>query len=160
MLNSPKQHEVALLVGSPQARHRLMVYVSAYMGLRAGEVEATRKAQGRFCLAPSIWSMAVHPQERPSAETLYRIARALGTSMSELMGRSVLVDQAEELPQALIEFAEDEGLGERDKAMLAQINFRGKQPERPEDWAFIWHAIRRSIPESERKRPSAKKKSR
>ena len=80
--------------------------------------------------------------------------------MSELMGRSVLVDQAEELPQALIEFAEAEGLGERDKAMLAQINFRGKQPEQPEDWAFIWHAIRRSIPESERKRPSAKKKPR
>ncbi|HEX2393125.1 MAG TPA: helix-turn-helix transcriptional regulator [Solirubrobacterales bacterium] len=108
-----------------------------------------------------LWKLESGDAEvRPSAETLYRIARALGTSMSELMGRSVLVDQAEELPQALIEFAEDEGLGERDKAMLAQINFRGKQPERPEDWAFIWHAIRRSIPESERKRPSAKKKPR
>lgn len=104
-----------------------------------------------------LWKLEKGDVEaRPSAETLYKISRALGTSMSALMGKSVLVDDPSELPPALITFADQEGLGARDRAMLAQINFRGKQPEDPEDWAFIWHAIRRSVPESERARRGRK----
>lgn len=37
------------------------------------------------------------------------------------------------------------------KAMLAQISFRGRQPERPEDWAFLWDAIKRSMPDRPRR---------
>jgi transcriptional regulator with XRE-family HTH domain len=84
---------------------------------------------------------------RPSGNTLYKISRALGTSMSALMGREVLVDDPAQIPASLKRFARDEGLRERDVAMLAQVNFRGRQPERPEDWAFIWHAIKRSVPD-------------
>lgn len=86
-------------------------------------------------------------EARPSAETLYKIARALGTSMSALIGKSVLVDEPEDIPKSLEQFADREGLRERDRAMLARINFRGKQPEKPEDWAFIWQAITRSVPD-------------
>jgi transcriptional regulator with XRE-family HTH domain len=108
-----------------------------------------------------LWKLEQGKAEvRPSADTLYKIARALGTSMSSLIGKSVLVETPGNLPPALIEFADSEELGERDRAMLAQINFRGKQPERAEDWAFIWNAIKRSIPNrSPRSRKARPRKS-
>lgn len=108
-----------------------------------------------------LWKLEQGKAEvRPSADTLYKIARALGTSMSSLIGKSVLVETPGNLPPTLIEFADSEELGERDRAMLAQINFRGKQPERAEDWAFIWHAIKRSIPDrSPRSRKTRPRKS-
>lgn len=83
---------------------------------------------------------------RPSGDTLYKIARALGTSMSRLIGHEVLVEDSARIPSSLNKFAAEEGLRERDVAMLSRINFRGRQPQRPEDWAFIWHAIKRSVP--------------
>lgn len=95
-----------------------------------------------------LWKLEQGDVEvRPSAETLYKISRALGTSMSALIGKAVLVDEPGELPESLVRFADSEGLGDRDRAMLAQINFRGKQPSREEDWSFIWNAIKRSVPE-------------
>jgi transcriptional regulator with XRE-family HTH domain len=95
-----------------------------------------------------LWKLERGEAEmRPSAKTLYKIARALGTSMSALMGKAVLVEEPVKIPASLRKFAKEARLGERDEAMLAQVNFRGKQPERPEDWALIWHAIRRSVPD-------------
>ncbi|MGA8746445.1 MAG: helix-turn-helix transcriptional regulator [Solirubrobacterales bacterium] len=103
-----------------------------------------------------LWKLEKGDVEaRPSANTLYKISRALGTSMSTLMGKAILIEEPTDLPPSLVEFAEKEGLGERDRAMLAQINFRGKQPERPEDWSFIWNAIKRSIPDRVRRRGKA-----
>ncbi|HXF00094.1 MAG TPA: helix-turn-helix transcriptional regulator [Solirubrobacterales bacterium] len=98
-----------------------------------------------------VWKLERGESEsRPSGDTLYKIARALGTSMSELIGRSVLVDSPIEIPRSLTKFAKDENLRDRDVAMLTQVNFRGKQPETPEDWAFVWHAIKRSVPTKSR----------
>jgi transcriptional regulator with XRE-family HTH domain len=95
-----------------------------------------------------LWKLERGDAEvRPSAKTLYKIARALGTSMSALMGKAVLVDGPVEIPKSLRKFAKEANLRERDETMLAQVNFRGRQPEKPEDWALIWHAIRRSVPE-------------
>jgi transcriptional regulator with XRE-family HTH domain len=94
-----------------------------------------------------LWKLEKGDQEvRPSADTLLKIAKALGISMSALIGRSVLAEEPTETPRSLKNFAEGEGLRDGDIAMLAAINFRGKQPERPEDWAFIWSAIQRSVP--------------
>lgn len=105
-----------------------------------------------------LWKLEQEKADvRPSADTLYKIARALGTSMSSLIGKSVLVEEPSDLPQSLVEFADSEELGERDRAMLAQINFRGKQPEQIEDWAFIWSAIKRSISEVPRSRTRPRK---
>jgi transcriptional regulator with XRE-family HTH domain len=93
-----------------------------------------------------IWRLEQGESEsRPSGDTLYKIARALGTSMSALMGQSVLVDAPEEIPDSLRAFAEAEQLRVRDVQMLAGVNFRGKQPETAEDWAFVWSAIKRSV---------------
>ncbi len=85
---------------------------------------------------------------RPSGETLFKLARALGVSISALIGQSVLVDEPEDIPVSLQKFADEEGLGEQEKAMLAQVNLRGEQPTDPDDWAFIWHAIKRSVPKA------------
>jgi transcriptional regulator with XRE-family HTH domain len=93
-----------------------------------------------------IWKIEQGKSDsRPSGKTLYKIARALGTSMSELIGQAVLVDEPTEVPDSLKKFAKKAHLRDRDVQMLAQVNFRGKQPEDPEDWEFVWSAIKRSV---------------
>ncbi len=82
---------------------------------------------------------------RPSGKTLYRIAEALGTTMSDLLGSRLLVESNDEIPLALRDFAEDAGLSDRDVAMLSGINFRGQQPADKDAWAFVWRAIRASV---------------
>lgn len=88
---------------------------------------------------------------RPSGETLYKIARVLGTSMSQLLGHRLLVGGPHRPSQSLRQFARRERLGARDVQMLAAINFRGKQPETVEDWEFLWRAIQRSVPNGPRR---------
>jgi XRE family transcriptional regulator, master regulator for biofilm formation len=88
---------------------------------------------------------------RPSGRTLYRIAEALGTTMSDLLGTRLLVETATEIEPSLAEFAEDAGLTDRDVAMLAGVHFRGQQPQDKEAWAFVWRAIKASV-ETERRR--------
>jgi XRE family transcriptional regulator, master regulator for biofilm formation len=82
---------------------------------------------------------------RPSGQTLYKIANALGTTMSDLLGTRLLVEPTRAVPDSLREFAESAHLSERDVEMLSGINFRGKQPSDPESWSFIWKVIRTSV---------------
>ncbi len=90
-----------------------------------------------------LWSLEKgEAKSRPSGQTLYRIAEALGTTMSDLMGRQLLVDAPRDIPDSLREFAEHEGLGEADVHMLAAVNFRGQQPGDHESWALVWQAIK------------------
>ncbi|MFG2056139.1 helix-turn-helix domain-containing protein [Micromonospora sp. NPDC048930] len=81
---------------------------------------------------------------RPSAETLYTIARALGVTMSDLLGRKLLPAAATEIPTSLREFAEEEKLPEADVRMLSAIQFRGEPPRTKERWRYIYTAIRTS----------------
>jgi transcriptional regulator with XRE-family HTH domain len=81
---------------------------------------------------------------RPSAETLYAIAKALGVTMSDLLGRKLLPAAATEVSTSLREFAEDEGLPEADVRMLSAIQFRGDPPRTKERWRYIYTAIRTS----------------
>jgi DNA-binding XRE family transcriptional regulator len=90
--------------------------------------------------------------ERPSGRTLYRIAEALGTTMSDLLGSRLLVEPPYEVPAALREFAESAGISDRDVAMLAGINFRGQQPADRDGWAFVWRAIRASVEDDKNSR--------
>ena len=86
---------------------------------------------------------------RPSGRTLYRIAEALGTTMSDLLGTRLLVEPTQTFPPSLVEFAKAAHLSDRDVAMLAGINFRGHQPSDRDSWAFIWRAIRASVEASD-----------
>jgi transcriptional regulator with XRE-family HTH domain len=83
---------------------------------------------------------------RPSGEKLYDIARTLGVSMADLMGREVLLQEGGRLvvPPSLREFAREEGIPESDVRALARIKFRGEQPKSKERWRYIYNAIRTS----------------
>jgi transcriptional regulator with XRE-family HTH domain len=82
--------------------------------------------------------------QKPSAETLYAIARALGVTMADLLGKPVLVQHDEEPPESLLRFAKQQHLPQSDIRMLASIQFRGEKPKTPERWAFIYQAIKSS----------------
>ena len=81
---------------------------------------------------------------RPSGKTLYALAEALGVTMSDLLGRKLLVPNSAEVPEALRAFAEEEDLPESDVRMLASIEFRGEQPRTVERWRYIYNAIEMS----------------
>ena len=91
-----------------------------------------------------LWSLENEPDKRPSAETLYAIAEALGVTMSTLLGRRLLATQPTDVPESLREFAEAKGLPESDVRMLAGIEFRGARPQTRERWEHIYNAIRLS----------------
>lgn len=86
---------------------------------------------------------------RPSGRTLYQIAEALGTTMSDLLGTRILVAPTQTFPDSLLAFAKSAQLTDRDVEMLAGINFRGHQPSDEDSWAFVWRAIRASVSESD-----------
>jgi transcriptional regulator with XRE-family HTH domain len=84
---------------------------------------------------------------RPSAETLYALANALGVTMADLMGRRLLSGApSSEVPDGLREFAAELNLPEADVQMLTSIQFRGEQPRTKERWRYIYTAIRTSEP--------------
>lgn len=78
---------------------------------------------------------------RPSAETLYAVAKALGVTMADLMGRELSATPAAEIPDTLRQFADEEGLPEADVQMLASIQFRGERPRTKDRWRYIYTAI-------------------
>lgn len=84
---------------------------------------------------------------RPSAEVLYRIAFALGTSVGTLMEKQVGSSQDEltDIPQGLRNLALAENLSEEVVRMLAQITYRGHRPDTTDDWKFLYESIKRSM---------------
>lgn len=82
--------------------------------------------------------------QKPSAETLYAIAKALGVAMADLLGKPVLVEADPKPPTSLLTFAKRAKIPSSDVAMLANIKFRGEKPKTPERWAFIYQAIKNS----------------
>lgn len=79
---------------------------------------------------------------RPSGDTLYAIAEALGVTMSDLLGRRLLSEPNPERPESLLDFAREHKVPEADVRMLASINFRGDRPRTAQRWAHIYSAIR------------------
>jgi transcriptional regulator with XRE-family HTH domain len=92
-----------------------------------------------------LWSMESGTSvSRPSANTLYAIADALGVTIADLSDRPNLTLNAINIPPALREFATSDHLPETDVQMLAGIQFRGERPRTVERWRFIYSAIRHS----------------
>jgi transcriptional regulator with XRE-family HTH domain len=89
-----------------------------------------------------LWSLENDQDtRRPSADTLYAIAKALGVTMSDLMGRKLLPAATPRVPDSLRDFADEEELPQADLHMLASIQFRGEQPRTKERWRYIYTAI-------------------
>jgi len=82
---------------------------------------------------------------RPSADVLYRVAVALGTTVADLLDRQETRPVTRTVPPSLRAFADDESLPDADVQMLAQIRFRGEQPSSADDWRFLYESIKRSI---------------
>jgi transcriptional regulator with XRE-family HTH domain len=83
--------------------------------------------------------------KRPSADKLYAIGKALGVSMSELLGRPLITARSSAPPPpGLTQFAVEHKLPETDVEMLASIRFRGDTPQTAERWSFIYNAIKNS----------------
>ena len=91
-----------------------------------------------------LWSLENVAGKRPSGETLYAVAKALGVTMSALLGRRLLATQPTDIPASLKEFAAAKGLPDSDVHMLAGIQFRGVRPQTRERWEHIYNAIRMS----------------
>ncbi len=82
--------------------------------------------------------------KRPSGQTLYGIAAALGVTIADLLGQAVATIPTGERPESLLKFARERELPEADVEMLASIRFRGESPNTPERWAYIYDSIRNS----------------
>jgi transcriptional regulator with XRE-family HTH domain len=107
-----------------------------------------------------LWALENDPgARRPSAETLFAVARALGVTMADLMGRELSAAPPEKIPDSLREFAEEEGLPEADIQMLASIQFRGERPRTKERWRYIYTAISTSAAIDEPGSPSGGRQS-
>lgn len=83
-------------------------------------------------------------RRRPSGQSLYKIAEALGVTIADLLGEHTHLDEPVDVPGSLREFAEQEGLPESDVMMLARIEFRGEQPKTVDAWGFLYRAIKYS----------------
>lgn len=95
-----------------------------------------------------VWSLEKGKSAaRPSGRTLYRIAEALGTTMSDLLDEQLLLDlpDTEDVPEDLAEFARVENLTPSDVKMLRGVNFRGQHPHDAEGWRLVWSAIKASV---------------
>src|SRR4051794_36726298 len=80
----------------------------------------------------------------PSGAVLLRLAKALGTTIADLLGEP-LVPAIGEPPPTLVAFAQQADLTQDDINMLSQIRFRGRQPTNEDDWRFIFESIRRTL---------------
>ena len=114
--------------------------------------EELKMSLNQLADAAGISKSALHdlesrPNVRPSAELLYNIAEALGTTVAFLLGKRrnpMNPDPTIAIPAALEEFARREKLTEEDKRRLACIKYRDRQPKTVEDWDFIYQAIKRA----------------
>ena len=86
--------------------------------------------------------------KQPSAEILFKIATALGTTIADLLEKPVRVysDDFQEVPEGLRKLIDEQGkaldIREEDVKMLMNIRYRGNQPKTPEDWEHILQTIR------------------
>jgi transcriptional regulator with XRE-family HTH domain len=74
-----------------------------------------------------------------SWQVVERLRVALGLSRSEISKEHW---NQSRLPPSLVEFARKANLAPDDVEMLAQIQYRGKQPNTPEEWQLLYNAIR------------------
>jgi XRE family transcriptional regulator, master regulator for biofilm formation len=82
------------------------------------------------------------PDKKVSADILFKIATALGTTMGVLMGKEVPISKSADIPRGLRMFAENNNLTQEEVEMLAGIKYRGKQPQTEKDWGFVYNTIK------------------
>ncbi len=90
---------------------------------------------------------------QPSAQVLYNIASALGTTIADLLDKPVRVRsrdfselQENAIPDGLRKLIDERGkaldIREEDVKMLMNIQYRGKHPKSVDDWEYVLRTIR------------------
>ena len=98
-----------------------------------------------------IWQIESGRRKTPSGEVLLRLARELGTTVSDLMGAEEENTEVtlDDLPNALREFVERKGkklrLRKEDVEVLKSVRYRGRRPRRMEDYELLHLFIKRIV---------------
>jgi transcriptional regulator with XRE-family HTH domain len=95
-------------------------------------------------------------EKKPSADVLLRIAKALSTTLAELLSlETVTVRKGRiEIPPSLKEFQKrmetlETSLSTEDLRDLALMKFRGGQPQTADDWQQLYLLLKRSVGRAE-----------
>ncbi|MBE0467407.1 MAG: helix-turn-helix domain-containing protein [Candidatus Desulforudis sp.] len=81
--------------------------------------------------------------KKVAASHLFDIAQVLNTDIGYLLGRKVVLEQADTLvTQELKELQAAYDVNPEDIKMLASIEFRGERPKTVDGWKFILEALR------------------
>ena len=100
-----------------------------------------------------LWQLENSVSKQPSAEILFKIASALGTTIADLLDKPVRVHsndflmlQEDEIPYGLRELIDERGaaldIREEDVKMLMNIQYRGKRPKSVDEWEHVLQTIR------------------
>jgi len=75
-----------------------------------------------------------------SLEVARRLSNKLGLPMSEALDADDTLPGT--IPDSLRQFAEESNVAPQDIAMLARIEYRGHQPQTPEQWHVLYTTIK------------------
>ena len=98
-----------------------------------------------------LWEIESGNSKRPGAETLYKIAEALGVTIAHLMGKAPKADGAAwtepEINDGLRAFINErkrqgQPLEAEEVESLAFVQLKGGRPETKEQWAVIYGVLR------------------
>lgn len=99
-----------------------------------------------------IYMLESGEMANPTLDVLLKIATGLDCTIADLSGEpKVVVKQAPvEISESLQRFAKakrraGEPLSEDDLQSLARTQFRGKRPQTPEDWAYLYEFLKRTF---------------
>lgn len=93
-----------------------------------------------------LWELTQRTEEaakmKPSAETLYGVATALGVSVGDLLGKTLPpADDESTWPPGLATYVRDKRVPKDEARMLAGIRTRGGTPTKPDQWEQIHYTI-------------------
>ena len=100
---------------------------------------------------PYIWQIESGRRKNPTGDVLRKLAAALGTTVSDLAGvtEPIPKDVLAKVPKGLRDLArkrgKEIGLQTQDVEMLKQIHYRGRRPEKSEDWELIFLFLKRIL---------------
>jgi len=82
----------------------------------------------------------------PSQKVIGSLAQCLGVAVADLLQSETGTGSAPtDLPPGLAEFANEYDLPTTDVEMLRRLEYRGKQPNTPDDWWYLYESIKRTV---------------
>ena len=100
---------------------------------------------------PYIWQIESERRKNPSASKLKQLAEALGVGIEDFLGQPADLSDVDlnDLPKSLQQFVDKRGtalkLRKEDVTMLRHISYRGRRPEKVEDWELIFSFLKRIL---------------